>query len=74
MVLASILGKRLNQTGENIMKTFIAILITLSSVAAFAGEVESKCGQVSDGVDRTTTKTDAGSSSSSSSNGGASAQ
>ncbi len=56
------------------MKTFIAILITLSSVAAFAGEVESKCGQVSDGVDRTTTKTDAGSSSSSSSSGGASAQ
>jgi hypothetical protein len=40
------------------MKTFIAILITLSSLTALAGEVESKCGQVQDGVDRSVTKTD----------------
>ncbi|MBY0516128.1 MAG: hypothetical protein K2P81_04425 [Bacteriovoracaceae bacterium] len=44
------------------MKAFIAILITLSTFAAVAAEVESKCGQVADGVERVNPKTDAGSS------------
>lgn len=35
------------------MKSFIAILIVLSSFSAFAVESESRCGQVDDSVDRT---------------------
>ena len=34
------------------MKSFIAILIVLSSFSAFAVESESRCGQVDDSVDR----------------------
>ncbi len=34
------------------MKSFIAILIVLSSFSAFAAETESRCGQVDDSVDR----------------------
>ena len=56
------------------MKTFIAILIAFSSVAAFAVETESKCGQVADGIDRSVTKTDGGSSSSSASSSSAAGQ
>lgn len=40
------------------MKTIIAIIIALSSVAAFAVETESKCGQVNDSVERSTTKSE----------------
>jgi len=34
------------------MKSFIAILLVLSSFSAFAAESESRCGQVDDSVDR----------------------
>ena len=34
------------------MKSFIAILIVLSSFSVFAAESESRCGQVDDSVDR----------------------
>lgn len=40
------------------MKTLIAIIIAFSSVAAFAVETESKCGQVDDSVERSTAKSD----------------
>lgn len=56
------------------MKAFIAILITLSTFTAFAAEVESKCGQVEDGVERVNPKTDSGSTSAQSSTASGSAQ
>lgn len=40
------------------MKLFIAALITLNTVVAFAAETESKCGQVADSVERSNPKTE----------------
>jgi hypothetical protein len=41
------------------MKTLIAIIIALNTVAVFAVETESKCGQVDDSVERSNDKSDA---------------
>lgn len=43
------------------MKTLIAIIIAFNTVAVFAVETESKCGQVADSVERSNPKTDSGS-------------
>jgi hypothetical protein len=40
------------------MKSFIAILIVLSSFSAFAAESASVCGQVNDSVDRSSGQVD----------------